>query len=80
MAINAPLIAELTFESTNTRKLLDRVPFDHAAWAPHERSMPLAKLATHVGDIPGWITRILSADEFDFVNNPPMKIAKAAMH
>lgn len=81
MATNAPLIAELTFESASTRKLLERVPFDHPAWAPHERSMPLAKLATHIGDIPGWITRILSADEFDFINNQPMKIAedKAAM-
>ncbi|QEC68310.1 DinB family protein [Panacibacter ginsenosidivorans] len=76
MAINAPLIAELTFESASTRKLLERVPFENPAWVPHERSMPLAKLATHIADIPGWITRILSADEFDFVNNPPINIAK----
>ncbi|CAN5693534.1 hypothetical protein BH10BAC2_BH10BAC2_04580 [soil metagenome] len=76
MAINTPLIAELTSESISTRKLLERVPFDNPSWVPHERSMTLSKLAYHIADIPVWILRILAADEFDFANNPPMKIAE----
>lgn len=75
MAVSASFIAELKAESISTRKLLERVSLEDPAWRPHEKSMTLAKLATHIADTPGWITRILSADEFDFVNFQPISIA-----
>ena len=66
MSINMALIAELKHESANTRKILERVPTDKLDWAPHEKSMKLGKLAKHIADLPVWIERILSANEFDF--------------
>lgn len=47
------LIAEMEFEITSTRKLLELVPKDKLMWKPHERAMSLAELAFHVAVIPG---------------------------
>src|SRR5215813_4174361 len=43
-------------EMKNTRKLLERVPLDeaHRAYKPHEKSMSLEILATHVAELPSW--------------------------
>lgn len=43
-------------EMKSTRKLLERVPLDdqHRDYKPHEKSMPLDRLATHVADLPRW--------------------------
>jgi len=43
-------------EAKNTRKLLERVPMDdaHREYKPHPKSMALARLATHVAELPGW--------------------------
>jgi uncharacterized damage-inducible protein DinB len=66
MGINELFIAELQQESASTRKLLERVPLDKADWKPHEKSMPLGRLATHVAEIPGWTTVTMEQDELDF--------------
>jgi uncharacterized damage-inducible protein DinB len=66
MALNTALIGELKHESANTRKMLERVPTDKLNWMPHEKSMKLGRLAKHVADLPAWVERIMSADEFDF--------------
>ena len=44
-------------EITNTRKLLERVPLDdaHRNYKPHEKSMSLERLATHVAELPSWL-------------------------
>jgi uncharacterized damage-inducible protein DinB len=43
-------------EMTSTRKLLERVPLDeaHRGYKPHEKSMSLERLATHVAQLPSW--------------------------
>ena len=66
MPINIDLLAELKHEAGNTRKMIERVPTDKLEWRPHEKSMTIGKLATHIADIPIWFSRILNADEFDF--------------
>lgn len=66
MAINTSLLAEFKHEAGNTRKMIERVPGDQLEWRPHEKSMTIGRLATHIADIPVWFTRIISADEFDF--------------
>lgn len=66
MAINASFIGELKHEAGNTRKLLEKVPLDNASWLPHEKSMTIGRLATHIAELPVWTSRILSTDEFDF--------------
>ena len=64
------LSQELEKEATTTRKMLERVPTDKLGWQPHEKSMTLQRLATHVAELPGWITMTLTTDELDFANNP----------
>jgi len=67
MALKDALIAELKHESSMTKKMLDRVPMDKKEWKPHDKSMTLGRLATHVAEIPHWISRIVTMDEFDFL-------------
>ena len=54
-------------EMINTRKLLERVPFDdaHRGYKPHPKSMALDRLATHVAELPSWIKMTLETDELD---------------
>src|SRR4051812_43021325 len=70
MQQNKALIAELKMESANTRKILERVPTDKNDWKPHAKSMSLGRLATHVAEIPEWITKTMTADELDFAKEP----------
>jgi len=63
-------LKELDAESVTTRKMLERVPADKFNWKPHEKSMTLIRLATHVAELPSWITMALTTDELDFASNP----------
>lgn len=65
MSISKPFIAELQVEAANTKKMLERVPFEHIGWKPHDKSMPMGRLATHVAELPGWITMTIKSDELD---------------
>jgi uncharacterized damage-inducible protein DinB len=65
MALNQALIAELQQEAANTHKLLERVPAEHMDWQPHAKSMSLTRLATHIAELPGWITMALNTHELD---------------
>jgi uncharacterized damage-inducible protein DinB len=60
-----PVLSELSHEAATTRRLLDRVPQPHLAWKPHEKSMTLGRLATHIAEIPGWVSGIVDKDELD---------------
>jgi uncharacterized damage-inducible protein DinB len=59
---------ELDLEVEATRTLLERIPEGQWDWKPHEKSMNLSRLATHVAEIPIWSNSILGADEFDFLS------------
>jgi len=78
MAIKDAFIGELKHEAGLTKKMLERVPMDKADWKPHEKSMTLGRLATHVAETIHWISVILQADEFDFASNPSPKGHTAA--
>jgi uncharacterized damage-inducible protein DinB len=69
-------LAELDREVRPTRKMLERVPFERPAWRPHERSMALNGLATHVANLPSWTVLTLNQDELDIapVGQPPYKM------
>ncbi|MCX6208327.1 MAG: hypothetical protein NTZ59_02200 [Bacteroidetes bacterium] len=66
MSIGKILLAEVLQESASTRKLLEVVPFDKADFKPHEKSMTLKRLATHVTEITGWWKECLLQDVLDF--------------
>ena len=59
------LLSEFDHEATLTRKTLERVPFDKGDWKPHEKSMPLRELASHVADIPSWVEVTMNQDVFE---------------
>ena len=65
MAISQMLLPEFEQEMTTTRKYLERVPADKAAFKPHEKSMSLERLAGHVAELAGWITMTLTRDSLD---------------
>jgi uncharacterized damage-inducible protein DinB len=48
------LLLELDNEFKTTRGVLQVVPEDKFGWRPHEKSMTLGRLATHVAQLPGW--------------------------
>ena len=71
MSIKQALINELKHEAQNTRKLLERVPEEHFAYKPHEKSTTLQRLATHIAEIPVWTVRALTTETFDAASLKP---------
>ncbi len=69
MTLAQTLLAEVKHEAANTRKLLALVPFDKADFKPHEKSMTLKRLVTHVTEITGWWKECLLLDELDFAKD-----------
>jgi len=69
MAIKDAFIAELKQESSMTKKMLEKVPLDKKDWKPHEKSMTLGRLATHVAENVHWISDIRHIDDFDFMKD-----------
>lgn len=66
MQIIPLLLKELDMEAGTTRKMLSRIPDDQYDWKPHEKSMSIRQLASHIAEIPGWITLALTSNELDF--------------
>lgn len=66
MGLCEPLAAELRREAATTRRLLARVPEESFGWRPHEKSMPLGRLAGHVAELPSLIGPVLTQPELDF--------------
>ena len=62
----ALLYPELDHEMKVTRDLLALVPWERAAWKPHAKSMSLGGLASHVAQMPGFMTAISAMDELRF--------------
>lgn len=70
MDIIKALLKELESEFIITKKFLALVPTDKFDWAPHERSMKLKSLASHIAELPEWISLALTTDELDFATAP----------
>ena len=66
MPVKDAFIAELKHEAGLTKKILERVPSDQHSWKPHEKSMTLGRLATHIAENFKWISEIRNAEEYDF--------------
>ncbi|HSU27619.1 MAG TPA: DinB family protein [Chitinophagaceae bacterium] len=69
MSLKDAFIAEQKHESGLTQKILERVPLDKKEWKPHEKSMTLGRLATHVAEIPHWISDIIHIPHYDFMKH-----------
>jgi uncharacterized damage-inducible protein DinB len=70
MQIIPMLLKELDQEAKTTRKMLERIPDDKYQWQPHVKSMAVQSLATHIAELPTWISMILTTSELDFAAGP----------
>jgi uncharacterized damage-inducible protein DinB len=63
MTISELFLQEFDVEMPGTRQLLERVPETSFTWKPHEKSMTLGRLASHIADLPARCTTIITTDE-----------------
>ena len=77
MTLIPTLLKELETETKTTRNFLALVPNDKFSWKPHEKSMNIQQLATHIAELLGWVSFALATDELDFATN---HYEPAAMH
>lgn len=66
----ALILGDVKQELAATRRILERVPEEHFAWKPHEKSMSLGELATHIVNITEWLPIILKEPVFDLAAAP----------
>jgi uncharacterized damage-inducible protein DinB len=69
MKLTDLFLSQLTEEADRTRRALERVPEGRDDWKPHDKSMPLARLAGLVATMPSWVNLIVDQDELDLT--PP---------
>lgn len=62
--------ADLDAELAATRRVLERLPDDRLDFRPHPKSWTLGGLATHIANLPVWITMTLTEDGIDLAALP----------
>jgi uncharacterized damage-inducible protein DinB len=65
MTITEMFLPQFDQEMAGTRKTLERVPIDKLDWKPHEKSMPLGRLAAHLAELPGYATTVIETDSLN---------------
>ena len=76
MTVPELLLLEFDVEMEATRRMLERVPEASFAWKPHEKSMTLGRLASHIADLPQRCTAIITTETL--VREPGVKPFVAA--
>ncbi|MEC0244329.1 DinB family protein [Paenibacillus chitinolyticus] len=64
------IVGDAANELTTTRRILERLPEEHMSWKPHEKSMTLGGLATHLINLLNWQIAIFQYPEFDLSTVP----------
>lgn len=75
MPFSQTLLPEFDGEMENTRKLLACVPDGKFDYQPHEKSMTLGRLASHVAEMPGWAVFTLDRELLDLQPDAKPRIA-----
>src|SRR5437016_724649 len=67
------MLPEFDMEIANTRKTLERVPFDKINWKAHPKSGTMGWYAGHLAGLPGWCKETFTRDELDIApdGKPP---------
>ncbi len=80
MTVITSLVNEMEEQAKVTEQFMKLVPTDQPDWRPHEKSMKLVPLASHIAELPGWVEMALTTDELDFETAPytPVQINSAA--
>ncbi|MGN7355860.1 DinB family protein [Paenibacillus sp. SAF-054] len=69
------IVGDVTQELAQTRRVLERLPEEHMAWKPHEKSMTLGGLATHLVNLLNWQLAIFQSPEVDLSTMPQRRSA-----
>lgn len=69
MSLIEMFLKEMEMEAQTTRKMLQVVPNDKYDWQPHKKSMTIRSLATHIAELPTWVTMVLNTSELDFATS-----------
>lgn len=69
MKLTELFLNELGREAPRTHHALANVPEGRDDWKPHDKSMPLGRLAGLVASMPAWLSMMIEKDEFDL--SPP---------
>jgi uncharacterized damage-inducible protein DinB len=72
------LYPDLDAELASTRRILERYPEGKVDWKPHEKSMALGTLATHIAELPAIGALLLQTDETDVAKRERKSPAKDA--
>jgi uncharacterized damage-inducible protein DinB len=64
MTIPELFLLEFDEEMPSTRKILERVPEASFSWQPHEKSMTLGRLASHVAELPARCATIVTTETY----------------
>ena len=80
MKLSEQLLPEFDQEMAGARRTLERIPEDKFTWKPHDKSMTLGRLSTHLAEIPGWVVHALETDQLDLAppGAPPFQPTVAA--
>jgi len=62
MSFSEALLPEFDREMASTRKILVCVPDALFTWKPHEKSMALGRLASHVAEMPAWAEHTINTE------------------
>lgn len=79
MAIKEDLLLELENETQSTLQVLESLKEEYLDWKPHEKSMSVKALATHIVDLHNWFSLVLETEELDFQSTyKPVKAGTVA--
>jgi len=75
MKLSELFLSEFDQEMVSARKTLERIPENKLSWKPHDKSMPLGRLAGHIAELAGWAVPTIEQDSLDFrpAGQPPMQ-------
>jgi uncharacterized damage-inducible protein DinB len=76
MTIAELYLPEFDQEIANTRRMLALVPDDKFDYTPHPKSMKLGRLASHLAEMPRWLTVTMTSEMLE--PGPDMKGFSAA--
>jgi uncharacterized damage-inducible protein DinB len=68
--LSRSLLGEFDHEMSITRRTLERTPEDKLGWKPHEKSMSLGQLATHLATLTHWVDSVFNSESFDVATAP----------
>jgi uncharacterized damage-inducible protein DinB len=69
--ISQALLPEFDHEMATARTVIERVPEDKYGWKPHEKSMAMGHLASHIAEMPSWAVVGLNQDSLDLGEYKP---------